>query len=179
MNLQELVEKVLTWSYDRNIINGSDFYRQYMKAQSEMGELAEAYLKEDKGEIKDAIGDVLVCLINLSEQCDINLVFKPTKYTSFTEVPGLLLQAQVHMGNLADALLKGEKEDTERYINNAIYVLDLVASKLQLTLQECLESAYDSIKDRKGVMFQGVFVKESDENYERIIKNLARDSFIP
>ena len=116
--MNNLVQKVLTWSYDRNIINGSDFYRQYMKAQSEMGELADALLKGNKDETKDAIGDVLVCLINLSEQCD-------------------------------------------------------------LSLDECLESAYNEIKDRKGVMFQGVFIKESDENYERIVQHLATDSFIP
>lgn len=115
--MNNLVQKVLTWSYDRNIINGSDFYRQYMKAQSEMGELADALLKGNKDETKDAIGDVLVCLINLSEQCD-------------------------------------------------------------LSLDECLESAYNEIKDRKGVMFQGVFIKESDENYERIVQHLAKDSVI-
>lgn len=109
-----LINKTLEWAYARNIIDGSDFYRQYMKAQSEMGELADALLKGNKENTKDAIGDVLVCLINLSEQCG-------------------------------------------------------------LSLEECLGSAYDSIKDRKGVMFQGVFVKESDENYERILNHLNRD----
>lgn len=117
MRLDSLVDLVIGWGYARNIIDGSDFYRQYMKAQSEMGELADALLKGNKEDTKDAIGDVLVCLINLSEQCD-------------------------------------------------------------LSLEECLESAYNQIKDRKGVMFNGVFVKETDENYERIIQHLAKDCVI-
>jgi hypothetical protein len=31
-----------------------------------------------------------------------------------------------------------------------------------ITLEECLNTAYDDIKDRRGVMVDGVFVKEAD-----------------
>ena len=31
-----------------------------------------------------------------------------------------------------------------------------------LSMEECLQVAYDDIKDRKGKMINGVFVKESD-----------------
>jgi len=31
-----------------------------------------------------------------------------------------------------------------------------------LTMEECLEVAYNDIKDRKGKMIDGVFVKEAD-----------------
>ena len=39
-----------------------------------MGELADAEIKEDMPEIKDAVGDVMVCLINYCALKDINLV---------------------------------------------------------------------------------------------------------
>jgi NTP pyrophosphatase (non-canonical NTP hydrolase) len=109
--MNDLIFKVRQWAFDRNIINGSDFYRQYMKAQSEMGELADALLKGQMEETRDAIGDVLVCLINLTEQCG-------------------------------------------------------------LSLTECLEAAYEEIKDRKGIMWQGVFVKETDPEYQKILEKL-------
>lgn len=176
--MNELIEKVLTWSYDRNIIDGSDFYRQYMKAQSEMGELAAAYLKEDREEIKDAIGDVLVCLINLSEQCDVNLKFTHNAYVSYLDVHGLYGRAQMNFGRLADTLLKGDKDGTELHLERVISRLDSIAAKYKFGLEDCLEAAYNEIKDRKGVMFQGVFIKESDENYERIVQHLAKDSVI-
>lgn len=106
--MNELVEKVVDWSYSRNIIHGSSCKDQYLKAVSELGEGADAILKNNKEEIKDAIGDVLVCLINVSEQCN-------------------------------------------------------------LTLEECLSAAYDSIKDRRGIMYNGVFIKDTDPNYQRVL----------
>jgi hypothetical protein len=37
-----------------------------------------------------------------------------------------------------------------------------IAEREGLTLTQCLERAYDEIKDRKGRMVDGTFVKESD-----------------
>ncbi len=45
--------------------------------------------------------------------------------------------------------------------NIAIYLM-FVAKKFDLTLTECLEFAWNEIKDRQGKMVDGVFVKESD-----------------
>ena len=35
-----------------------------------------------------------------------------------------------------------------------------IAERNNLTIEECLEVAYNDIKDRKGKMVDGVFVKE-------------------
>ena len=45
--------------------------------------------------------------------------------------------------------------------NIAIYLV-FVAKKFDLTLTECLELAWNEIKDRQGKMVDGVFVKSSD-----------------
>jgi len=37
-----------------------------------------------------------------------------------------------------------------------------IAELNNLTIEQCLEKAWDDIKDRKGKMIDGVFVKESD-----------------
>jgi len=39
-------------------------------------------------------------------------------------------------------------------------VLAIIARQHNLTVTECLEHAYNDIKDRKGQMIDGVFVKE-------------------
>ncbi|WP_423742522.1 hypothetical protein [Enterococcus cecorum] len=44
--------------------------------------------------------------------------------------------------------------------------LTVLAYRLNTNLEECLAAAYDVIKDRKGKMINGVFVKESDLNIE-------------
>ena len=42
-------------------------------------------------------------------------------------------------------------------------VLINIAERNGLSLTECLDVAYNDIKDRKGRMIDGVFVKEADE----------------
>ena len=54
------------WGYDKGIIQSGDSKTQYIKLIEEAGELAQALLKNDKKEIKDAIGDMIVVLTNLA-----------------------------------------------------------------------------------------------------------------
>lgn len=63
MTFQELEERVLQWATDRKIIANSNTKAQLMKTMSELGELADATLKDDDEGIIDGIGDVLVTLI--------------------------------------------------------------------------------------------------------------------
>ena len=41
-------------------------------------------------------------------------------------------------------------------------VLINIMVRNNLTMKDCLEVAYGDIKDRKGVMIDGIFVKEGD-----------------
>lgn len=45
-------------------------------------------------------------------------------------------------------------------IGDNMVVLAIMAEQEGLTVTECLEHAYNDIKDRKGTMIDGVFVKE-------------------
>jgi hypothetical protein len=45
-------------------------------------------------------------------------------------------------------------------IGDIIVVLVNIAERNKLSIQQCLEHAYNEIKDRKGKMVDGVFVKE-------------------
>ena len=47
-------------------------------------------------------------------------------------------------------------------IGDMIVVLINIAERHNLTLKECLEKAWDDIKDRKGKMVDGIFIKEGD-----------------
>lgn len=100
--MDELIEKVQQWAYERNLVNGSDSKTQLIKLMSEMGELADSINK--KQDCRDDIGDCLV-------------------------------------------------------------VLSIIADQQGCTLKQCLEFAYEDIKDRKGIMVDGVFIKESDPAY--------------
>lgn len=66
-SFEELEEKIINWAKARRIIPNATPLSQYLKAVSEIGELAEALNKLDDAAMKDAIGDTIVCLINLCE----------------------------------------------------------------------------------------------------------------
>ena len=55
------------WADTRGIVQKGNDKVQYIKLMEEAGELAQALLKQDKVEIKDAIGDMVIVLANLSE----------------------------------------------------------------------------------------------------------------
>lgn len=88
------------WAADKGIYTSGNSKTQYIKLMEETGELAQAILKQDKAEIKDAIGDIIVVLTNLA-----------------------------HLENLL--------------------------------VEDCVESAYNVIKNRTGKMVNGTFVKQT------------------
>ena len=54
------------WANERGIYDKGNSHTQYVKLMEEAGELAQALLKKDAYEIKDAIGDMVVVLTNLA-----------------------------------------------------------------------------------------------------------------
>lgn len=62
---EDLEDLVIRWADQRGIYDNSGATKQFLKAVSEMGEVADALAKQDLAEIKDGIGDTVVCLINL------------------------------------------------------------------------------------------------------------------
>lgn len=64
-------------------------------------------------------------------------------------------------GELSDSICKGK--DIRDDIGDMLVVLINIMCRNDLTMHECLQVAYDDIKDRKGRMVDGVFVKEDDD----------------
>ena len=73
MIFEELQKKVLQWANDRNLLQKDNSLKQFTKSVSEMGELGDALLKDDKNGIIDGIGDVVVTLIILANQNNYDL----------------------------------------------------------------------------------------------------------
>jgi phosphoribosyl-ATP pyrophosphohydrolase len=64
-------EKVIEWAKERQLIKLGNAPKQLIKLSEEVGELGSAFLKNDYAEIKDAIGDIQIVLMILSEQLGI------------------------------------------------------------------------------------------------------------
>lgn len=63
-------------------------------------------------------------------------------------------------GELSDNICKGK--DIKDDIGDMIVVLVNIAERNDLSITECVRTAWDDIKDRRGKMVDGVFVKEGD-----------------
>ena len=62
----ERFDLIRDWAATRGLYDEGDSHTQYVKLQEEAGELAKALLQDDKPEIVDAIGDMVVVLTNLA-----------------------------------------------------------------------------------------------------------------
>lgn len=100
MDYFELECAVENWAEDKGILSKATPIKQALKTQEEVTELCNAIIDNNRLEVIDAIGDIMVTLI--------------------------------------------------------------IQAKMQdLSLEECLESAYNVISKRKGKMINGQFVKDA------------------
>tara|TARA_R110002033_G_scaffold146950_3_gene184385 strand:- start:293 stop:592 length:300 start_codon:yes stop_codon:yes gene_type:complete len=99
--MERLIHKVIVWAEDKGILEKSSPLKQHVKTQEEVNELLAALVDNDREEIIDAIGDILVTLI---------------------------IQAELN----------------------------------DLTVEDCLSSAYEVIGKRQGKMVNGLFVKNAE-----------------
>ena len=98
--MEKLVQEVIQWGKEKNIVKKENSYKQFCKAMIEgVAEVGTALNNKDKEELIDAIGDSTVTLI-------------------------------------------------------------LLAAQNNLDFKNCLEVAYNVIKDRTGKTENGVFVKD-------------------
>lgn len=74
MSYADIEMKVIQWGEARGIVQNSTPYAQALKTQEELLELFTAILNNDREEIKDAYGDILVTLVMGCACADLDLV---------------------------------------------------------------------------------------------------------
>ena len=160
-NKKVLEEKVQQWFIDRNLYEANPV-KQFLKLMEESGELFEGIAKDKPELIFDALGDIQVVMIGLEQQ------IKNGAQISANQQELELLLMVSSLGNIAQKLYSHvcHNETQTPLIKSDLMFLDSVISTISLynetTSEKCLDEAYEVIKDRKGKMIDGVFVKEED-----------------
>jgi len=82
-------------------------------------------------------------------------------------IKGATSQAQMlkmteEVGELAHGIARGNIAEIADAIGDCIVVLTILAAQNNLDIEECIDVAYDTIKDRKGKMVNGVFIKDAE-----------------
>lgn len=108
-------------------------------------------------------------LVIAIEQWGTERKFYDPKHGTTPEKQFLKLSEEV--GEIAGNLARGKciKDD----IGDSVVVLIGLAKLSGTNITECLEVAYNDIKDRKGEMVNGVYIKQEDLKKERSILDLA------
>lgn len=165
--MQKLIQQIEQWAEDRNLIHGSTPQKQILKLVEEFGELCSGVAKNKPGVIKDSIGDCFVVLTIINAQCrnestetnaNQSHLLEPTGHFGAHSIDEALLRAAAKIGNFANKTTPPDDWD----VNCLSNYLFLVSKMANLDFWDCVQHAYDQIKDRKGKMINGVFVKEED-----------------
>lgn len=182
MNIPELVAAVRKWANDRNLIKGSDAKAQTLKTFSEFGEIASAINAGNVEEVFDGIGDVIVVSTVVSSQLGIGDerlagIFVAASFgANNIQRDGLLFtyaDAAAALGLMADNVLKNQVEEYADNLRTLATNLGALALDYESDLNTCFEGSYEQIKDRKGVMYNGAFIKDSDPRYPGVLEELA------
>ncbi len=73
-----------------------------------------------------------------------------------------MLKLIEEVGELASAMARGDEWATADALGDIYIVLTILSIQLGFSIEGCIEDAYDEIKDRKGEMVNGIYVKEED-----------------
>lgn len=65
-------------------------------------------------------------------------------------------------GELSAGINKNDEDKTKDSLGDILVTLIILAQDLNLDLLDCLNEAYNVIKDRKGKVINGSYIKESD-----------------
>ena len=173
MNLNEYRDLILGWAAARDFTNGATVDGQLDKLFEELGEFAGASARSANPakreemllKMQDGLGDMFVVACILSNKLGIDLdFFEMEDYTEEAQNGVLYLTAGCVAG-LVEAKRQNLIDDTmeaHEHFYFFVAIAKVVAEKYGFDFLACVEMAWNEIKDRKGRMINGVFVKEED-----------------
>lgn len=170
-NIQQLIKNIEQWAEDRNLIEGSTPKKQFIKLMEEFGELCSGVAKNKPDVIKDSIGDSIgdcfVVMVILAKQFKRDDLLSDMSYIEIHPTfQGDIARSLIDTNASMQAFLFAhERKEHEKVMNFFCYtVLGLVevTDYYHLDIDDCVKAAWDEIKERKGRMIDGVFVKEGD-----------------
>lgn len=172
-NLEILIQNIEQWAIERNLIEGSTPQKQRRKITEEFGELNGGINIKDLNEIKDGIGDTFVAIVIQNKQLGLTQTWN-------SEMKELENKAQLNefdnwdLGCSIDSFITSFGRFTESFyqsgnpiilqmrLSTMVEQLWFIAYFNDLNFTDCIQHTYNQIKDRKGRMIDGVWVKQED-----------------
>jgi len=141
MTANEFKPLIIEWAKEKGLVSSENYPNQYLKLIEECGELASAILKNDIENQKEEIGDIFVVATIMEAQLNNKVSFN-WRYREF-------------LGNEIGAI----KSIIDNPVDD-IGLINNICIDFGFYLNECVEIAWNKIKDRKGVTKNGTFIKD-------------------
>ena len=159
-NLDDLEPLVIKWADKKGILQNGTPYKQLLKTGEEILELLHAIEDNNLDEIEDAIGDIVVTLIIYAEMKKITCK-RDFKNHSFKADDAAAHRLLTDYSVLLQAEKFGQSLKPIIDMHEMMMIkLHRIACKYNLNIWECLKTAYNVIKNRKGKMINGVFIRD-------------------
>ena len=168
LTIQELVPLIQEWAKEREIYEQLTSFDEILKTHEEVGELIKACYDDDRPAIQDAIGDVMITMINYCYFIELDAIeyikqavdLSVTGYYTISYV----INAHNALGRLISLYVWNEGKEISKpsglRVFSILHYLNGIAHLEGTTLEECLNIAYNEIKNRKGKMINGKFIKD-------------------
>lgn len=65
-------------------------------------------------------------------------------------------------GELANSIAKQDGNEFQDAIGDMFVVMTIMCAQYGFEIEDCIAAAYSEIKDRKGKMVKGIFIKDAD-----------------
>lgn len=148
MNVTKLT--ILNWEHGTHEIKGSN-----VKKLADHFNVSIPYLLGY--DTNDKFSDLIIRINEWADQRNLKQANPKIQWMRITE----------EVGEIRDVLLKPTKFTEPQAalkdaIGDTLVTIIVLAHQLDLDVTECLSLAYEEVKNRKGKMINGTFVKESD-----------------
>lgn len=163
LTVENLINLIYQWGIDRNITpkGGATATSQISKAAEELVELIIAINSHNLEGVKDGVGDFLVCLAQAyriagHDAALVALVIENAQ----AEIPEKGKALELINAELINMVEPAYFEHMK--LESLLKIMQLLKSCVYTwEIKDGLEHAWNEIKDRKGTMIDGKFVKES------------------
>jgi hypothetical protein len=160
--LNDFEPLIHAWAERKGLLNSTPM-AQFAKLVEEYGETCEAINDHDWYGIKDGIGDCTVVLTIICKLCGYSLVELACKLGDAAVIYDNEKSARsynIYLGKIASNICRAKPALDIATSCAVLYnQLGILARNCSLDIGECVEYAYNEIKNREGRVVDGVLIK--------------------
>lgn len=169
--MEVLIPTVVAWAEERNLIRGTTTQTLALHLTAEFGKLSDSILTG--ADCRKYIGNTLVELIILCQKEYLTLykcidLVTPIDDERVKDPIFTLISLSKYLGQLSSDIL--QKKNFELNIGYICMYLTILSKNINSPIKECLLISFNDLKKKKGILFDGNFILETDEQYANAVR---------